>query len=245
MRIYFLCEQDFLLQFRPLHSEFNFVEWQFFSKIGEFLKATRSKMPHIVFVDFYLFNDEFFCLQEFFDEQKILATLLYLNNPKVPNDSRPNFWLHQISSKIFESEKSNCKKVFDAVASKVYVLGGDAKTISEDDSFDSKRESKNLTDEDFLYRFRKKNKVSKKPFFLLKCLYRRREKVSVEDLIFDFEKENMPISKSMLSLCISRLRKYINEDANSEMDLVREGDGYRLIVFDSCGGFHTPTLASE
>lgn len=245
MRIYFLCEQDFLLQFRPLHSEINFVEWQFFSKIGEFLKATRSKMPHIVFVDFYLFNDEFFCLQEFFDEQKILATLLYLNNPKVPKDLRSNFWLHQISSKIFESEKSNCKKIFDAVASKVYILCGDAKTISEDDSFDSKRESKNLTDEDFLYRFRKKNKVSKKPFFLLKCLYRRREKVSVEDLIFDFEKENMPISKSMLSLCISRLRKYINEDANSEMDLVREGDGYRLIVFDSCGGFHTPTLASE
>ncbi len=233
MRIYFLCEQNFLSQFRPLQSEIEFVEWHFFSKIGEFLKATRSKMPHIVFVDFYLFNDEFFCLRDFFDEQKILASLLYLNNPKVPKVSRPNFWLHQISSNAIEGEKENCKEVFDAVAGKILALDGDAKAISEDDFFDAKFESKNLPDEDFLYRFRKKNKVSQKPFFLLKCLYRRREKVSVEDLICDFEKENMPISKSTLSLCVSRLRKYINDDVESEMDLVREGDGYRLIVFGS------------
>lgn len=232
MRVYFLCEQNFLSHFRTLHSEIDFVEWQFFSKIGEFFKATRSKMPHIVFVDFYLFNDEFFCLREFFDEQKILASLLYLNNPKVPKDSRPNFWLHQISSNMIESEKADCKKIFDAVASKISVMYCDAETISKNDFFDSNGELREL-DEDFLYRFRKRNKVSKKPFFLLKCLYRHREKVSVEDLICEFEKENMPISKSTLSLCISRLRKYINADADSKMDLVREGDGYRLIVFGS------------
>lgn len=233
MRIYFLCGQNFLSQFFHLHSELNFVEWRFFSKLGEFLKATRLKMPHIVFVDFYLFNDEFFCLREFFDEQKILAPLLYLNNPKVPKDSRPNFWLHQISSNIVEVGKTNCKKIFDAVASKVYVLGCHTKAFSENDLPDSKRESKNVADENFLYRFRKKNKVSQKPFFLLKCLYHRREKVSVDDLICDFEKENMPISRATLFLCISRLRKYINEDVDSEMDLVREGDGYRLVIFGS------------
>lgn len=231
MRIYFLCEQNFLSQFRTLQSEIEFVEWQFFSKIGEFLKATRSKMPHIVFVDFYLFNDEFFCLKEFFEEQKILASLLYLNNPKVPNDFRINFWLHQISSNIIESKQEKCKKIFDVVASKVSLSDCNAKTFSEFDSDKSNSESKDALNENFLYRFRKKNRISQKPFFLLKCLYRHRESVSVEELICDFEKENMPISKSTLSLCISRLRKYINEDADSEMDLVKEGNGYKLVAF--------------
>lgn len=231
MRIYFLCEQNFLSRFRTLQSEIKFIEWQFFSKIGEFLKATRSKMPHIVFVDFYLFNDEFFCLKEFFEEQKILASLLYLNNPKVPKDFRINFWLHQISSNIIESEQESCKKIFDAIASKAYISDCDAKTIPEVASNKSNAEPKEVPNEDFLYRFRKKNRISQKPFFLLKCLYRRRESVSVEELICDFKKENMPISKSTLSLCISRLRKYINEDTDSEMDLVKEGNGYKLVTF--------------
>ena len=184
-------------------------------------------MPHIVFVDFYLFNDEFFCLKEFFEEQKILASLLYLNNPKVPKDFRINFWLHQISSNIIEKERENCKTIFDAIASKVSISDCNVKTIPEVAS----NESKDVANENFLYRFRKKNKVSQKPFFLLKCLYRRQESVSVEELICDFEKENMPISRSTLSLCISRLRKYINEDADSEMDLVKEGNGYKLVAF--------------
>nr|MCR5046887.1 helix-turn-helix domain-containing protein [Treponema sp.] len=186
----------------------------FFEKIGSFAKAVKSKMPELVLADKNISSGGF-DLKHFLREQKISSPVIFFNGFNADDKKRADFWYYQITPFIKKNGAGQYKRCIDFIFEKMQ-----AGQISKEEDSNT-----------FLYKIKERCKISEKPFELLKYLYKAEESVSIEKMRSDLLKDGSEYSANCLNVQLSRLKKLLAAEKDFKISLVKEIDGYRLVVF--------------
>lgn len=84
---------------------------------------------------------------------------------------------------------------------------------------------------EFLYKIKRKCKISQSLFEILKYLYYSPTAVPHEKIMADFLQDGRRLSQNSLNVSLSRLRKALAAQSDFDISLLKESGGWKLMVF--------------
>lgn len=246
MVIYFLTTQSDACKLITSRLEQHGHFCTIFTGHADFFSAVLSspEKPDLLACDYFSFSSKFFNPYEVLTDIKVQIPYFTYNEPFPDENSRCSWWLKEIQNAPFHTAPSEYRSFFEQLQEilscneiKVHIRGITPPLPLNEDAVilpDKKCSDKKINDKEsetlFLHSFRRRQKISRMVFSLFCFLFANQQEIVTMNEISDaLTIDSSRPSVNSIRVSLSKLRQHLEEDDIVNMEIVREGTGYRLV----------------
>lgn len=208
------------------------------------------EQPDLIAADYTIFNHENFNFNETLETENILTPVIYYNEPCITRGNRRLTWMGNIKEKMtvaykdsrkyefYSNNLSEYQKLFEVLQQLVesdelsqYIpLMQKPKPLPEDLKKSFLERLKENSFDSLIFTFKKRNKLPQNLYNLLLLFNEHKDEfISAEDLSLIYSDRYKSITATSMKVLISKLKHYIQDDAECIFYIAKNKKGYKLI----------------